>query len=79
MVQCRPKFLTAISECGSSLPLFLPLTRQRLVMRRDELRRAKAATSRRIPKGAYFGYSPKLKFTSISVNTSTGSELSSVG
>ena len=30
---------------------FLPLTCQRLVIRRDESRRAKAATSRRTPKG----------------------------
>ena len=39
-----------ISECGSLLPLFLPLTRQRRLYRRLELRRWKAATSRRTPK-----------------------------
>jgi len=39
-----------VSECGSLLPLFPPLTRQRRVMRRDESRRAKAVTSRRTPE-----------------------------
>jgi len=43
-----------ISECGSSLPLFLPLTRQRWVTRRDESRRGKAATSRRTPNFGSF-------------------------
>ena len=43
-------FGSKISECGSLVPLLLPLTRQRSVLRRSELRRGKAATSRRTPK-----------------------------
>jgi hypothetical protein len=39
-----------ISECGSSLPLFPPLTRQRSAVRRDKSQQGKAATSRRTPK-----------------------------
>ena len=50
-----------LSECGSSLPLSLPLTRQRWVIRRDESRRAKAATSRRTPN---FRSTPKRRFVS---------------
>jgi hypothetical protein len=37
-------------DCGGSTPLFLPLTRQRSVVRRNESRRAKAASSRRSPR-----------------------------
>jgi len=31
-----PTFPSPISECGSSLPLFLPLTRQRFFVRREK-------------------------------------------
>jgi hypothetical protein len=55
-----------ISECGSLLPLFLPLTRQWWLYRRIELRRGKAATSRRTPKPmtAVCGFSTVAKYTS---------------
>ncbi len=51
----RERAISEISECGSLLPLFLPLTRQRFGMgrdlsqwmiRQDRLRPQKAATSR---------------------------------
>jgi hypothetical protein len=45
VLQCRPPSANSlcappirISDCGGSSPLFLPLTRQRLVIRRDESR-----------------------------------------
>ena len=50
---CRAR--RQFSACGSSLPLFQPLTCQRLMICRDKSRRAKAATSRRTPKVRFVG------------------------
>jgi len=48
-----PNFGAQLSECGSLLPLSLPLTGQRSGVRRDESRQAKAASSRRTPRGLW--------------------------